>query len=223
MKIFSFSLLFLTAVLFPLTVSAHSIWIEREEQGDARVYFGEWLNNEREKTGEALDKIQSTRAFSEDASKLLSVTRESDHIKIASAGQSGDIRFVEDGLKPREDKAGKGFSRSVYYARVGRSDIEPRMDFELVPVAINGNEFTLLFGGHSVPDTKVNLASSHGWEKSFKTDSEGRVTFSLPWKGQYLAQASHVDENPGEKDGQAYDRTRHVATLFFTTDSIDRI
>ena len=48
---------------------AHFIWIEHDGDGVARAYFGEWAEDVREKTGGALDRIKSPRAFTTDRSQ----------------------------------------------------------------------------------------------------------------------------------------------------------
>ena len=54
----------IAAVLFWVGITqAHFIWLERESEGPVRVYFGEWADDIREKTGGALDRIKSPLAF----------------------------------------------------------------------------------------------------------------------------------------------------------------
>ena len=86
---------------------AHFIWIERDGDGVARAYFGEWAEDVREKTGGALDRIKSPRAFLIDHTKTLPIERRADYIEIAVVG-TGDVRVVEAGLAPREDTRAGG-------------------------------------------------------------------------------------------------------------------
>ena len=42
---------------------AHFVWLERDGEGPARAYFGEWIDDIREKTGGLLDRFKAPRAF----------------------------------------------------------------------------------------------------------------------------------------------------------------
>jgi hypothetical protein len=93
---------------------AHFIWIERDGDGMARAYFGEWAEDVREKTGAALDRIKSPRAFLTDRTKALPLERRVDYIEIAVAG-AGDVHLVEDGLAAREDTRAGGKTMTVFH------------------------------------------------------------------------------------------------------------
>jgi hypothetical protein len=56
------------------------------------------------------------------------------------------------------------------------------------------------------------------WEKGFRTDDQGRVTITTPWRGRYVVEAVHLEERPGGAGADAHDRLRHVATLSFVAD-----
>ena len=57
----------ISAILL-LTLSAnaqaHFVWLERDGEGPARAYFGEWIDDIREKTGGLLDRFKAPRGFS---------------------------------------------------------------------------------------------------------------------------------------------------------------
>ena len=55
------------------TAQAHYVWLEREGEGPAYAYFGEWVDDIREKAGGLLDRIKAPRAFlGESTTSLLS-------------------------------------------------------------------------------------------------------------------------------------------------------
>jgi hypothetical protein len=68
----------------------------------------------REKTGAALDRIKSPRAFLTDRTKALPLERRVDYIEIAVAG-AGDVHLVEDGLAAREDTRAGGKTMTVFH------------------------------------------------------------------------------------------------------------
>jgi len=45
------------------TAHAHYVWLELEGEGSAYAYFGEWVDDIREKAGGLLDRIKAPRAF----------------------------------------------------------------------------------------------------------------------------------------------------------------
>ena len=42
---------------------AHCVWLEWDGEGSAYAYFGEWVDDIREKAGGLLDRIKAPRAF----------------------------------------------------------------------------------------------------------------------------------------------------------------
>jgi hypothetical protein len=90
---------------------AHFVWIERDGEGPARAYFGEWADDLREKTDGALDRIKSPQAFLTSPQQPLTIERRDDHLEIAIKG-SGDIRLIESGLPARDDARAGGKSRT---------------------------------------------------------------------------------------------------------------
>lgn len=192
---------------------AHAIWLERDGLGPARLYFGEFAENLREKTGATLDKIATPAAWQDDSRRPLAQTRKPDHIELAPA-RAGDVLAVEAGFPPREDKQRGGHTKVIFYAKAGSADTQQRLDLDLVALTRNARQFTLLLRGLPLPQAQLMLISPSGWEKPLRTDEQGRVSLpAMPWIGRYLLEASHIDESAGEFAGQKYQRTRHVLTV----------
>jgi Domain of unknown function (DUF4198) len=198
-------------------VHAHFIWIEYDGERLARAYFGEWAEDVREKTGGGLDRIQAPRAFLADRTKTLPLERRADHIEIALTG-AGDVRLVEDGLAAREDARASGKTKTVFHTKGGRGDTQAVLDLELIPMAANGSTFTLKLRGQPLAKAEVKVFGPPKWQKSLRTDDQGRVTLETPWAGRYVIEVVHVEEKPGESEGESYNRLRHVSTLSFVMD-----
>lgn len=198
---------------------AHAIWLERDgDAGAARLYFGEFADNLREKTGATLDKIASPAAWQDDSRRPLAQTRRPDHIELA-ASRAGDVVATETGFAPREDKQRGGYTKVMFYAKAGRAETQQRLNLDLVPLAPNASQFTLMLRGVPVPKAQLMLINPSGWEKPLRTDEQGRVSLpATPWAGRYLLEAIHIDESAGEFAGQKYQRTRHVLTVSLVVD-----
>jgi hypothetical protein len=65
---------------------AHFVWIERDGDGMARAYFGEWADDIREKAGGLLDRIKSPRAFLTNPTKTLPLERRTDSLNRSGRG-----------------------------------------------------------------------------------------------------------------------------------------
>jgi Domain of unknown function (DUF4198) len=208
------------SVLWYLTlgsaVQAHYVWLERDGDGMTRVYFGEWQLDIREKTGGLLDRIKTPRAFVSSANQDLPIQRRADHLAIAFKGKE-DMRLVESGIPPREDKEKGGTTRTIYYAKAERSETVAKLDLELVPTTSKGDTFVLLFHGAPLPKASVIVYGPPKWEKPLQTDEQGRITVPTPWSGRYVLEVVYFEHKPGETAGQKFDRIRHITTLSFVS------
>ena len=125
------------------------------------------------------------------------------------------MRLVEDGLAAREDSRAGGKTKTVFHAKSGRQDTQAVLDLELIPSMTNGATFSLMLRGQPLAKAEVKVFGPPKWEKSWRTDDQGRVTLQTPWAGRYVVEVVHVEEAPGESAGEPYNRLRHVSTLSF--------
>lgn len=202
------------ALLVALPAAAHQVWLERHGQ-TVHVYFGEPIDNVRERAGGYLDYIAAPRAFTIDASTTLPVTRQADRLDVTLPAGAIDARLVEDGVAPY-GRPETGRIKPIFLAREGRTETRGVMELELVPVTAGGNVFTLMLRGQPLPRSEVSIVAPPRWERRLRTDAEGRVTVETPWAGRYIAEAVHVEERAGGEGEGSYVRTRLVSTLSFT-------
>lgn len=205
-------ILALCAALLALaaTARAHFVWLERDAtSGQSAAYFGEWAAGLRETQEGYLKLIAAPQAFAADGAAL-SIEIKDDRIAIDTTDAApGDLRLTN--LYFPE----KGKNLVHYQAKLGRADTAAKLDLELVPAVADSNTFTLLLRGEPVADADVVLFTSSGWNRTFKTDAEGKVTIETPWPGQCVVEVGHVEQKPGEHDGRAYEAVRHVHTVTF--------
>jgi hypothetical protein len=192
---------------------AHFLWLERDGEGPARAYYGEWIDDIREKTGGLLDRFKAPRAFLGTSSELLPVKRNDNNLEIDVKGR-GDVRFVDSSVPAREDKEKGGSTKTVYYAKHGRSETAAKLDLELVPTAANGKTFALIFLGAPLPKAELTIIGPSKWEKPLVTDEQGRVTLPTPWSGRYVLEVTHFEEKPGGGE-EKFSSTRHISSLSF--------
>jgi hypothetical protein len=205
--------MFATLTLIP-SAHAHFVWLERDGEGPARAYFGEWIDDIREKTGGLLDRFKTPRAFLGASTEPLAVKRNENNLEIQVKGR-GDVRFVDSSVPPREDKEKGGTTKTIYYAKAGRAETAAKLDLELVPTAANGNTFVLLFFAAPLPKTELTIIGPSKWEKPLTTDDKGQVTLPTPWAGRYVLEVTHFDEKPGGSGNEKFNRTRHISSLSF--------
>jgi hypothetical protein len=196
------------------SVNAHYVWLERDGDGPARAYFGEWIDDIREKTGGLLDRFKAPHAFLGTSSELLPVKRNDNNLEINAKGR-GDVRFVDSSVPPREDKEKGGTTKTIYYAKAGRAETAAKLDLELVPTTANANTFVLLFFGAPLPKAELTIIGPSKWEKPLVTDEQGRVTLPTPWAGRYVLEVTHFDEKAGGSGEEKFNRTRHISSLSF--------
>lgn len=213
-KLISLMIIAATLSLVAPDAQAHYLWLERDGQGPAKAYFGEYANDRYEKAGGLLDRFTNLRAFMASTKEALNVEKRSDRFDIAAKGV-GDLRAFDDSIAARPDSDRGGKTRTIYYAKAGRSETSAKLEFELVPASANGKEFTLLLRGAPVAKTELTLFAPSKWAKILETDDHGRVTFPTPWQGRYVAEIVYFENKPGGEGDGKYDRVRHISSLSF--------
>ena len=194
------------------TAQAHFLWLERDGDGPARAYFGEWIDDIREKTGGLLDRFKTPRAYLGTSTEPLPVKRNDNNLEINAKGR-GDVRFVDSSVPACEDKEKGGATKTIYHAKAGRAETAAKLDLELVPTVANGNIFVLIFSGTPLPKAELTIIGPSKWEKPLVTDEQGRVTLPTPWAGRYVLEVTH--EKAGGSGEEKFNRTRHISSLSF--------
>lgn len=205
-------------ILFMLTLAgtslpawSHYLWIEPGQSTQAKLYFGEWHNNETETEDGRLARIQATEFAP--AERVTSVTRQHDHIAI-TLKQAGSFAVTER-MPPRTKKNSTEATRTILLARTGRTHSKPLLELDLTASKQSPQTFTLTYKGKALAKTRVVVMAPNRWQKSFKTDQNGQIRIQTPWKGFYLLKVKHLDNQPGSVDQTPYDKTEYNLTLTF--------
>jgi len=204
---------------------AHQIWLEQPAKGNAVIRFGEFGENLREASPGLLDKFVKPTATLVSAwgEKNADGSKTASGFALPFAAHQGEAIVAEEANYPlRKFKQGDKEVTSWYRpsARLitGFAEQPPKLALDLVPAGQPG-EFKLFFKGQPLPKAKVELLTQSGWAKEGHTDEQGLVKFDMPWKGQYVAEASHIDRTPGERPGangpETYDSINYVTALTY--------
>ena len=204
----------ITALSLITSAHAHFLWLEREGDGATRAFFGEWIDDIREKTGGLLDRFKAPRVSIGASKQLLQVKRNENNLEFATEG-TGDVRFVDSSVPPREDNDKGGITKTVYYAKHGRLETAAKLDLELVPAEAIGKTFVLIFLGSPLAKAELTIIGPSKWEKPLITDEQGRVTLPTPWAGRYVLEVTHFDDQARSTGEEKFNRTRHISSLSF--------
>lgn len=203
---------------FALPVCAHELWLERDGDGRVRVYLGEPDKGVIE-SGETIAALApTTQIFTKDPANTATLSVRDDHLQ-AQVDGNADIRAVNDQVwKPWENDQGE-LTAALMHARLGRTEVQARMDLELVPTSAGSDRFTLVFKGQPLPGKGVVLITPRNQAQPLTTDEQGLVELSLDAPGRYILAAGHETAANGQTvAGQAVDRLYHGTTTSFSVD-----
>ncbi len=205
----------LLVVSAALPASAHYLWLEAGEGRTARLYFGEFQQNLREKSPGRLDDITTVKAWCQsntDTLAELATNRNQQFIAIKLGNASGAIVIESPGNKviDMSKHGGSGTVRPMRYARFSAGP--PVLALDVVPSAEPG-VLQVFFRKQPLAKAQVTVYAENGWEQNKLSDEQGKVRVSTPWPGQYVVRAVHAEPQAGELAGEKYDNLRHSATL----------
>ncbi len=202
---------------------AHSLWIEKNKDGNLSVCFGEFGEGLREKSGGKLDKIAHLESWAvkPDGSKdVLQVTKAEDRHVLTSTGGNVIVQDVQIPVRKSEakkiEKQKPSASKSYLAARFGdgaSTGLKPELTLDIVPVGDNAGKVQVFFDGKSLANKDVSVLYANGWMKELKTDAQGFAVIDQPWPGLYVIDVTHTLEKPGTFEGQEYSAERYHTAL----------
>ncbi|NSX03256.1 DUF4198 domain-containing protein [Cupriavidus gilardii] len=210
---------------FATAAHAHQIWIEQGPGGNASVRFGEFAENLREVSPGTLDKlgVPSAALISARGEQAADGVKTADGFALPFKASRGDAIVAQAphyALYPfkRGDQQLTGWYFPAARLVTDFAPQAPKLALDVVPAGKAG-QLQVFFRGKPLPKAKVALVTQSGWAKEKQTDDQGKVAFDMPWQGMYVAEVSHQDETPGERQGpggpERYHRVDYVSTLTF--------
>lgn len=229
MKNCMYAIILVAVVLTSSTLTdayAHAIWIERNRDNHIGLCFGEYAHNLREKFGERLGRFENAEAWSVDVDgKKVPLTIGRSEEMLVFENASGAGFFAQELNLPvrassKKDMSGKdgGGSKSFFYARFAErpfNAVSPELRFDVVPVAGNDETVQVFLDGQPLGDAKAALISPDGWEKTLKSDGDGKIKLDAPWPGLYVLEVAHKLDKAGTFDGAAYETENHKISFSF--------
>lgn len=199
-----------------LTVHAHYIWLE-PSNNEAKLYFGEYGENLREKTGGRLDTIATPTATAIKAglATAVSYVRKDNYLAIEAAGDI-PLQVQDIGMEVKDlRKYNIGIVKPMYYARFAVKDIESPSTLDLDIQPLGGGKVKVSLHGKPLEKAKLEIFAPNQWMQEFNTDADGEVSITTPWPGLYVLHVVYVEAVAGKYQGADYEGIRHVSTLSF--------
>lgn len=214
-KLSSIIALGLLALAQSAVSQAHYIWLE-QENGQARLYFGEYENGIREKSGGRLDTIAMPEVKTNPANGnrvTVAVERMDDHLAVKGANL-GPLIGQEINMKVKDlTKSKIGIVKPMYYARLAKNSVESASTLDLDIQPLGNNKVRVNLHGKPLTKAKLNIFAPNHWTREYETDAAGEAVVDMPWPGLYVLQVAHVEPVKGEYQADAYEAIRHVGTL----------
>ena len=204
----------LLSLSFAGFASAHTIWLEREGDG-VRLYFGEFDENLREASPGLLDRLKPEAKVA-GSDTALKVDKTAGFFAVTGTVAPDDSVVAENVAinERRGERPTKVLNRLGARTVADFKERPATNTLDIVPAGKPGL-FKVFYQGKPLAKAKLELIAESGWKREFKTDEQGAVEASMPWRGGYVIEVQHTDATPGKMGEEAYDSIRCASTLFF--------
>lgn len=217
------------------TVDAHALWIESSSSSaqknavqTVKVFYGEYEHGTRDLIKEWYSDLKALELYVQHPngqSTRLETRVADDHLAASFTPEQDGLYLIHT-----THAAGElgGQTKYIFSASlpivVGESDLmitNPKEIDLLAFVAprehrLNQTVDIYLLDKGSIPEpTNVTVISAEGWAKTFKSDAEGKVSFSPLWKGMYVVETSKYLPNEGVWNGKPHTHVWQSATATF--------
>jgi hypothetical protein len=199
-----------------LSAQAHYLWIESSAD-KVMLRFGEFAENQRERSPGRLDEIVAPQAqsFSGSGPAPVALKREADGFAFTQTGKNAELIAEEKRMGVRDwSGSGIGIVKPMFYARATGTNaaVKPAMQLDIVPTG-SADQFKVWFKDQPLAKSAVTVYAPNGWWQEHKTDANGNVALARPWRGQYVIEVIFLEKAAGTFEGKTYNAVRHRATL----------
>jgi hypothetical protein len=210
---------------------AHQIWFEQAD-GKLTFRYGELDVNMHEVSPGGLDRFAQLNGSWQVGGKEtpLAMTKTADSFVLPglkSVPGAGNSLVAIDLQYPMFDTKREGKSLRTYWVPATRwvADLgthKPTLPLDIVPTGASADgkhEFQVVYKGDALPGAKMTLVTPSGWVRTADSDADGKFSFPLPWKGNYVIGIYYVDDITGERTGptgkEAYQLEGYNSALSF--------
>ncbi len=229
-------LILLITLLTSLSASAHYLWLETESQGVlgreqyVRVHYGEYTYGVVEEVaGEGFPRVANFKLWliGPDGSKtILETAAAKDHYSahfIPTLPGTYTIALNNNEIDVIDyTQYNFGIFKTHYHATASvQVDDDTNLNSPTNPEGLTVNKISqdgtevrlqVLYKGDPLEGNEVTVYVADLWSKILETDSEGTVSFRLPWETKYIVETTLKEQVPGNYRGKAYQFIWHCAT-----------
>lgn len=209
-----FAILFIAVSLVHCT--AHSVWIEPNQEGQLVAYFAE-PDGRKEKSPGHLDSLTVPVAWKtgETNNPVTLEVRKQTNCFLLVGSVAGDSAQLETGFPVMASRNGPG-RKPFFYARwnppTGNPAV-PALMLDIVPTGRKG-EARVFFRGKPLGGIKATLRTPDDKDTELTADADGYLKFDSTQSGLHLLTIAHHREAlPGFAGGRGYELTSHNAAL----------
>jgi uncharacterized GH25 family protein len=215
---------FITFLCLPVLSQAHYLWIESDNDTEAKVYFGEFNEGVIEVAGGRLDERDNLKAYIQSAKenmKPLEFVKRDNHFSTALKNANGWI-YAEDLTNEVKDwsKYDIGVVKPMFYARAAAANkpqpAKTALTLDIIPVSVDDQQtYQVFFKDKPLAGAKLKVYAPNMWMQEIKTDDNGKLSITTPWTGRYVLDIIYLEPSAGEFEGKKYDKIRHRSTYSF--------
>lgn len=213
---------------------AHAIWIEsvsvakKNQSQEVKVFYGEYASGEIEKTDKWYSDLKNIEVWLHTPSKKrvkLQLEDKQDYLLSSFLPSEDGVYYITTVHTAKELGGTTKYEFSSFLpVKVGKETVNRDMSI-VQPLSVSvqtdisgqNSKINALVSKNGKPleNAEVIVMSSSGWSKTFKSDSQGQVSFEPLWKGAYVIEASQYLPEAGNWGGKAFTHAWQGSTTFF--------
>ncbi len=188
---------------------AHALWIDTAPVGNAgsahqvRIYYGEPADGVLENVADWWSDVGSfvlTLHLPDGSSKELAVAAKSDHYVATFTPEGNGIYALSIAKPVAETFDGHKYQfngTAIVHVGAAGKTAAPMGDFRLLARSTGTGAISeavtvdAQLDGEPLADLEVTVFSPNGWQKTFRTDDKGAISFVPDRPGHYLVEALH--------------------------------
>jgi len=218
--IFNKILCVVSLLLLTITVNAHSVYVEADDNGNLIARFGQFGDDPETSPGylDNLDCLTAWTFSSQDSPKSLMPTKEHDHFNLNLLSENGVE--VQTGF-PIMTRGTSPPRKPFFYARWLPNlslTLKPSLTLDIVPSGEEG-KMQVFFRNKPLPNIELTLYTPEGNEQTLESDDSGFARFKCDEKGLFMLKIGRYrEERTGFDRGLLYQLVSHNCSVTWFVD-----